>query len=237
MCYFLLFTADGTKSFLKSWGVHHRLCSVGNPHANSRAEIAVKTVKRMLMHNTTPSGSLNLDAFQRAMLIYRNSIDPETRTSPAMTIFGHSIRDPIPAPIGKYCPHPTWRETLVNREKALAKRHIREKEKWDQHTRSLTPLEIGDHVFIQNMMGNHPLRRERTGIVLESKPHNQYLIKVNRQGRTTIRNRRHLRKFTPFLRSGTSHLTGTAPTSSPSPIESEQDDVIPKSIPFEEADD
>jgi len=35
------FTAEVTKDFLKSWGIHHRLTSVGNPHANSRAEIAV----------------------------------------------------------------------------------------------------------------------------------------------------------------------------------------------------
>ena len=90
------FTADETQRFLESWGVRHRRSSVANPHANSRAEIAVKTVKRMLMANTSPTGSLDVDSFQRAMLIYRNSIDPETKTSPAMIIFGHQIRDPIP---------------------------------------------------------------------------------------------------------------------------------------------
>ena len=42
---------QGSPEFLSSWGLHHGLVSVGNPRANSRAEIAVKTIKRMLMAN------------------------------------------------------------------------------------------------------------------------------------------------------------------------------------------
>ena len=192
------FTAEATKAFLESYQCKHRISSVGYPHSNCRAEVAVKTVKRMLMANTSPTGSLDVDAFQRAMLIYRNSIDPETKTSPACMLFGHPIRDAIPAPQGKYCPHPTWQETLVNREKALAKRHNREREKWEQHTKPLPPLQIHDHVYIQNLTGNHPLRWERTGVVIECKPNQQYLIKTDGSGRATLRNRKHLRKFTPF---------------------------------------
>ena len=193
------FTADITKEFLKSWGVHHRISSVANPHSNNRAEVGVKTVKRMLMANTSPTGSLNIDAFQRAMLIYRNSIDPETKTSPAIIIFGHPTRDPIPIPLGRYCPHQTWQETMTNREKALSKRHSREKEKWTEHTKTLKPLDIGDHVYVQNLVGNQPLRWERTGVVVEVKPFNQYVIRLDGSGRVTLRNRRHLRKFTPFI--------------------------------------
>ena len=194
------FTADITQEFLKSWGVHHRLTSVGNPHANTRAEIAVKSVKRMLMANTSPTGSLDVDAFQKAILVYRNSIDPQTKTSPAMIVFGRQIRDPIPIPLGRYCPHTTWQETTINREKALAKRHSLEKEKWSAHTKDLKPLEIGDHVYIQNLTGNNPLRWERTGIILEIKPFQQYMIKTDGTGRVTLRNRKHLRKFTPFVK-------------------------------------
>ena len=50
------FTASKTQSFLSSWGVHHRLTSVANPHANCRAEVGVKTVKRMMMDNTAGNG-------------------------------------------------------------------------------------------------------------------------------------------------------------------------------------
>ena len=152
------FSAGFTQDFLNSWGVKHRVSSVGNPHANCRAEVAVKTVKRMLMANTSPSGSLNVDSFQKAMLIYRNSIDPETKTSPSGIIFGRPTRDPIPTPLGRYCPHSTWQETVVNRELALSKRHAREKEKWHQNTKLLPQLKTGDSVYLQNLSGNHPLR-------------------------------------------------------------------------------
>ena len=192
------FTAGKTQNFLSSWGVSHRLTSVANPHGNCRAELAVKTVKRMLMDNTSPNGSLDVDKFQRAMLIYRNSVDPETKASPALIVFGRPIRDPIPIPMGRYCPHTTWRETLVHREHALAKRHSREHEKWQEHTRVLPALRVGDHVYIQNMVGNHPKRWERTGTVVEVRQYHQYVIKVDGSGRLTLRNRQHLRKFTPF---------------------------------------
>ena len=192
------FTAGKTQEFLRSWGVRHRLTSVANPHANCRAEIAVKTIKRMLMDNTSPGGSIDIDKFQKAMLVYRNSVDPDTKASPALIVFGRPIRDPIPIPMGRYCPHSTWRELLTHREQALAKRHSREHEKWVEHTRALPPLKIGDHVYIQNLAGNHPKRWERTGTVVEVRQFHQYVIKVDGSGRLTLRNRQYLRKFTPF---------------------------------------
>ena len=78
------FTATTTKKFFSDWGVHHRLCSVANPHSNSRAEIGVKTVKRALAGNTPANGDLDCDSFQRAMLAYRNTPDPITKISPAI---------------------------------------------------------------------------------------------------------------------------------------------------------
>ena len=115
-----------------------------------------------------------------------------------MVIFGHPIRDPIPTPLGKFCPHPTWQETMVDRSKALAKRHNREREKWDEHTKNLKPLNLGDHVYIQNMIGYNPLRWDRTGVIVEAKPFKQYSVKVDGTGRVTLRNRKHLRKFIPY---------------------------------------
>ena len=92
------FTSSATKTFLKNWGVHHRLSSVAFPHSNSRAEIGVKTVKRMIMENTGRDGSLDTDSFQRAVLQYRNTPDRDTGMSPAMFIFGMQI-------IQRFYPH------------------------------------------------------------------------------------------------------------------------------------
>ena len=221
------YTSGKTQEFLRSWGVRHRLTSVANPHANCRAEIAVKTVKRMLMDNTGSTGSLDVDKFQRAMLIYRNAIDPETKTSPAMILFGRPIRDHIPIPMGRYCPHSTWQETSAYREKALAKRHTREHEKWLEHTRMLPPLRIGDHVYLQNLVGNHPTRWERTGIVVEVRQHHQYVVKVSGSGRVTLRNRKHLRKFTPYKSPSADEII----RSSPPPITREESKSSPPTTP------
>ena len=87
------FMAGATKTCLRNWGVHHRLSSEAHPHSNCRAELGVKTVKRMLVGSTGPGGSLNTDAFQRAMLAYRNTPDPVSKVSPAEIIFGRRIRD------------------------------------------------------------------------------------------------------------------------------------------------
>jgi hypothetical protein len=77
------FTAAATQTFLKEWGVHHRLSSVAFPHSNCRAEIGVKTVKWLITNNTDSHGSLDTNALQQAILQYHNTPDPNTKISPA----------------------------------------------------------------------------------------------------------------------------------------------------------
>ena len=189
------FTASSTQTFLTNWGVHHRRSSVAFPHSNSRAEIGVKTVKRMITNNTGPKGEIDTDAFQRAMLQYRNTPDRETGISPAMYIFGRPIRDFIPILPGRYKPHNTWRETLRAREEALRNRHMRAMERLSEHTKRLPPLKIGDTVRIQNQTGQFPNKWDKTGRVVEVKQFDQYVIRVDGSGRVTLRNRKFLRKY------------------------------------------
>ena len=79
----------------------------------------VKSCKRLLMHNTGPNGELDTPSFQRAMLQYRNTPDQETKMSPAMIVFGRSIRDFIPVLPARYTPHKVWVENSGLRESAL----------------------------------------------------------------------------------------------------------------------
>ncbi len=97
----------------------------------------------------------------------------------------------------KYAPSPVWSESLDLREQALRHRHIRHQDTWSEHTRTLTPLKVGDRVRIQNQTGPHPKKWDRTGVVIEVRQYHQYLVRVDGSGKQTLRNRRFLRRFTP----------------------------------------
>ena len=153
----------------------------------------------MITDNTGPNGEINTDLFQRAMLQYRNCPSQDTKLSPSMCIFGRPIKDFIPILPGKYKPHPTWQDTLQKREEALRKRHMKCAERLSEHTKKLSMLNVGDRVRIQNQVGLNPRKWDRTGSIIEKRPYDQYVIRVDGSGRVTPRNRKFLRKYTPVI--------------------------------------
>ena len=73
---------------LKAWGVLHHLSSAYLPHSNCRAEIAVKSGKRLLRDNVGPGGTLDNDRFMRAVMQYRNTPRQDSRRYPGQMVFG-----------------------------------------------------------------------------------------------------------------------------------------------------
>ena len=74
-------------------------------------------------------------------------------------------------------------------------------EKWLQHgARALPPLNLGDTVAIQDQAAKNwkAGRWNKSGVVIEIFPHDSYLVKVHGNRSVTQRNRRFLRKMTPF---------------------------------------
>jgi hypothetical protein len=155
-------------------------------------------MKHMLEGNTGPAGDLDTDWFQRVMLTYWNMWDPNTSSSPALAMFSREIRDFIPIPSGHYWPAETWSDLHSNREQALQNSHQRECEKLVEHTKHLVLLIIGDHVHVQNQLGNNPGKWDNTGTIVEVKQFDQYFVKIDGSGRLTMWNRRFLHKFQPF---------------------------------------
>ena len=76
---------------------------------------------------------------------------------------------------------------------------MRDCERLTAHTRILPPLKVGDTVRIQNQTGQFPTKWDKTGIVVEVRQFDQYIIRVDGSGRMTLRNRKFLRQYHPVI--------------------------------------
>lgn len=65
------------ESFFNRQGVRHCISSSYLPSSNGRAEEAVKMDKRLMMDNVARDGSLDTDKMVRALLMLRNTQDPD----------------------------------------------------------------------------------------------------------------------------------------------------------------
>ncbi len=207
------FKAGETADFFTRWGIKHRVSSVSLPSSNGRAELAVKAAKRMLEDNIGPDGRLDTDAMVRALLTHRNTPDPGCKLSPAQILLGRPLRDSLPL-ISKDVMmfnndqfHSQWKGAWEAKEEALKARYVKTLETLGEHSRPLAPLRHGDHVMIQNQSGRFPKRWDKSGVIVEVRNNDQYVIKVSGSGRLTLRNRRFLRLYTLHSHTVTTPIT------------------------------
>ena len=183
------------EKFLKQYGVHHRQSSSYFPHSNMRAELAVKSGKRLLRDNVGPSGELGTDKFLRAMMQYRNTPNPETRLSPAQVVFGRQIKDFLPVLGHKYEPKQEWGLVQEARDRVMAKRLERDGARLEMYTKKQKVIPVGDSVAVQNQTGRFPTKWDKTGTVVENLDHDKVRVRLDGSRRLTVRNRRFVKKI------------------------------------------
>lgn len=193
-----VFTSDQLRVFCQNWGIFQRISSAYHPTSNKRAEVGVKSAKRLVRDNLHTNGSLDNDRFARALLTHRNNPCPTSGLSPAQIIFGRVLRDFLPIQPGKFAPRPEWRLAADQRAAAFAKRHVLKHEQLHHGARHLPPLVLSEHVAIQDQTGKTPRAWTKTGTILEVLPHHSYLVRVDGSNRVTKRNRQFLRSIRPF---------------------------------------
>ena len=177
-------SATSLKQALQDWGIHHRISSVAHAQSNGRAEVAVKSMKRLLVDNTGPHGGLDSTRFLKAMLQYKNTPDAATGISPAMYVFHRPLKDYLPKMDMRT---PEDREETAARHQEARRQHLNSPQpRLYEHTRRLPALQVGDRVFVQNQSGPHPNRWDNTGVIIEVKQFDQYVVKMDSSGRHTL---------------------------------------------------
>ena len=159
------FISTKFQEFLTIWGIHHRKSSVEYPQSNGRAELGVKTAKRILRDNISSNGSLDNNKVARAMLQFHNTPLPDIKLSPAQILFHRQLRDHIPAHPSQYRLHDEWLKLANSRETLLQQRNEHMLSKYNSTAHALKPLSIGTRVVIQSTSGHG--RRLVCGTALE----------------------------------------------------------------------
>ena len=186
------FVAEGFLNFLKVWGIRHRISSSYYPQSNGRAEVGVKSAKRMLQDNIGPNGTINNDKVACAVLQYHNTPLQDGAMSPSQLLFGRVLSDFLPANPAAYRLHPYWAEQVHKAQRARFSNHKRVERRYNFGTRQLKPLKHSQHVLVQEQRGRSR-KWNRSGIVVECLPNRQYKVRLLDTGITTLRNRRFLK--------------------------------------------
>ena len=186
------FTSNTFQQFLKDWGVKHRLSSAGYPQSNGRAELAVKSAKRIIQENSV-NGTLDNNKTTQAILQYRNTPLLHIGLSPAQILLHRQLRDHVPNHPSNYHLHKQWVISAKQREDLLSVRNDKIIRNFNKSAHELAPLKTGQTVTIQNQSCKNYKRWVRTGQVVEVLPFRQYRVKMNGSGRICLRNRRLLK--------------------------------------------
>ena len=189
--------------------MHHRLSSADYPQSNGRAEVTVKSAKRMIRENTNSDGSLNNDSAARAILQYRNTPLQDCNFSPAQILFHRQLRNTISCHPSNYQLHQEWIELAKEREHTYSRKNHAIAEEYNRRAHTLKPLSPGTVVLIQGKDG----KWVKQGRIVEELEHRQYRIRAFGSGRILLRNRKFIKACSHSKPSELTLLTDTNPMS------------------------
>ncbi|MEL6804973.1 MAG: hypothetical protein AAFO91_14455, partial [Bacteroidota bacterium] len=184
------FQAEAFLQFLTTWAIKHRTPSPCYPQSNGRAELGIKTAKRLLKENTGPNGQIDNDRIARAVLQYHNTPLRDGPMSPAQLLFGRALADFLPANPKAYELHPYWAKRVKDYRRQRHLNHRKMASRYNVGTRRLGELTIGQTVSVQHHVSK---RWDRTAVVIGILPHRRYNLQMSDTGNITIRNRRFLK--------------------------------------------
>lgn len=190
---------------MKKWNIEHRTSSPTYAQSNGRAESAVKEIKKLLRGSwDTRAENLDWDKVCQGILMFCNTPRYDGR-SPAQVLFGHPIRDLLPAHRRAFASEWQKAADIVEEKANAARQHVAKY--YNATARELQPLKVQDRVVVQS---NVTKRWEKHGIIVEMLKNRDYLIRLN-SGRVLRRNRRFIRRRLPVLATEVAQRT-TEPT-------------------------
>ena len=172
------FSSIKFKEFAKTYSFQHTTSSPHYPQSNGKAEKAVQIAKNLIKKTTADKQDIYL-----ALLDIRNTPASGGIGSPAQRLMGRRTNTLIPTARSLLQPQ------IIDPQQVL--QHMqqskrKQKEYYDQHTKDLPTLKIGEKVMIKDQARWKPA----TIIQIHSNPRS-YVVKTS-EGNRYRRNRRHI---------------------------------------------
>lgn len=174
------FDCEEFRVFAQVYGFKHTRTSPHHPQSNGKAESAVKQAKKTL-RTTRESGN----DFYLALLNIRNTPQEGHNSSPVQRMMNRRTKTTLPTSTSLLKPY-----VPENTDANIAKKQLKQQRYYNKGAKELDQLRKGDRVKVQPFALGE--KKWIDGEVKKKVRPRSYEVQAN--GRTYIRNRRHLRK-------------------------------------------
>ena len=121
----------------------HRLSSVTYPQSNGRAELGLKTAKRIINDNLSHQGGIDNDQVAKALLQYRNTPLPYIKLSPEQFLLYRNLCNHIPRYEKHYHLYHEWLSIATEYEIAQSEKHKDILNQYNQSLKELPEIPVG----------------------------------------------------------------------------------------------